>query len=277
MTKLVNPTPLFLDGRGALLDAGYVYIGTVNTNPETVGNQLALFWDSAMTIPAAQPLRTLGGVIVNGVTPSFVYFAATDYSMTVRDVDSVLVTSIPSCTETGGVTFQPLDDDLTAISGLGIQVFGRDLLTLTSASNMRVAAGLGSAATFDETTSAQFRNNTASKILTTDKVWGAAAAVALTPGATVSIDLSTGFNFTLAMGGNYTLSNPTNAKAGQEGAIEITQDATGSRTLTYGANWLFSGGVDPALSTAANSKDVLFYKVLANGTSVLGALVKGIA
>jgi hypothetical protein len=35
MTKVVNPQPLFIDGRGFLLDGGYVYIGAANTNPET--------------------------------------------------------------------------------------------------------------------------------------------------------------------------------------------------------------------------------------------------
>lgn len=274
---MTNPVPLFLDGRDALLDAGYVYIGTVNTNPETVGNQLALYWDAAMTIPAAQPLRTLGGVIVNGVNPSFVYFAATDYSMTVRDVDSVLVFSIPSCTETGGISYQPLDSDLTAIAALSTTSYGRALLTLANQAALQAAVGTGTAGYLNKATAGEFRNNTTDKVLTADNVWGASAAVTLTPGTNVAVDLNTGFNFTLAMGGNYTLSNPTNLKVGQEGTIEITQDATGSRTLAYGANWLFSGGTDPTLSTAANAKDVLFYKVLANGTSVLGALVKGIA
>jgi hypothetical protein len=77
------------------------------------------------------------------------------------------------------------------------------------------------------------------------------------------------------MGGNYSLANPTNGKDGQSGKIEITQDATGTRTLSYGANWLFSGGVDPILSTAANARDVLFYEVLADG-KLFGSLAKGL-
>jgi hypothetical protein len=88
MSRLANPLPIFLDGRGALLDAGYIYIGTVNTDPEILANQLPLFWDLALSIPAPQPLRTLGGVIVNGANPGFVYFSAADYSITIRDADS---------------------------------------------------------------------------------------------------------------------------------------------------------------------------------------------
>jgi hypothetical protein len=70
VTKLINPRPIFLDGRGALLDAGYIYYRDVGTDPEVEANQIAVFWDKALTIPAAQPLRTLGGVIMNGANPT---------------------------------------------------------------------------------------------------------------------------------------------------------------------------------------------------------------
>ena len=118
MTKLVNPIPLFLDGRGALLDGGYVYIGTSGTDPTVVANQLPLFWDLARTIPAAQPLRTVGGVIVNGLNVARVYFAAGDYSITVKDSNSNLVWSISSAFDTTGTSYQPLATNLTTIAGL---------------------------------------------------------------------------------------------------------------------------------------------------------------
>jgi len=125
-------------------------------------------------------------------------------------------------------------------------------------------------------TAAQFRNNTADKLLDTDGVWDAAAPVALTPGTNVSVDLNSGINFTLAMGGNYTLDNPTNAKPGQTGVIEITQDGTGGRTLAYGTNYKFAGGVDPVLSTAAGAVDLLTYWVKSS-TIIHCALAKGFA
>lgn len=279
MTRFTNPVPLFLDGRGGLLDAGYIFLGDVNTDPEVGANQLAIFWDAAMTIPAPQPLRTLGGVIVNGIAPSFVYFAETDYSMVVRDVDSVLVSSIPSGTASGGVAYQPLDADLTAIAAVGGQTaYGRSLLTMVDAPDLAAEVGIGSAGVLDEATAAQYRANTADLVLTTDQVWLAAVPVALAAVAgAVAVNLNLGINFTLAMTGTpWTLSNPTNGKPGQGGTIEITQDATGNRLLTYGANWKFVGGADPVLSTAANSKDILGYKVLADGT-VFAWLNKAIA
>lgn len=277
MVKLVNPVPLFFDGRGGLLDAGYIYIGGAGTDPEVGANQIDLFWDKELTVPAAQPLRTLGGAVVQGFNLGLPYFAEPDFSITIRDADSNLITYIASAFDIGdGTAFQPLDATLTAITGLSTTALGRSLLTVTAPVDLRAAAGLGGASVLNVATSAEYRNNTPSKVLTTDKAWGAATSVPLTPSATVSIDLNSGLNFTLAMGGNYTLADPTNGKDGQSGKIEITQDATGSRTLAYGANWLFSGGSDPILSTAANARDVLFYEVLADG-KVLGSLVKGLA
>ncbi len=83
------------------------------------------------------------------------------------------------------------------------------------------------------------------------------ARVALTDAATVAVDAALSNAFTLTLGGNRTLGQPTNPKDGQSITIKITQDATGSRTLAYHGDWLFPGGTDPVLSTAANAVDVL--------------------
>lgn len=83
--------------------------------------------------------------------------------------------------------------------------------------------------------------------------------VALTDGATITPDFSAGNNFSVTLGGNRTLANPTNIAAGQSGAITITQDGTGSRTLAYGSYFKFSNGSAPVLTTTANAVDVLVY------------------
>lgn len=278
MTKLINPRPIFFDGRGALLDAGYIYYGEVGTDPEVEANQIAVFFDKDMTIPAAQPLRTLGGLIMNGANPSFVYAAEIDFSTTIRDADSNLVDFIPTAFDLGGVSYQPLDADLTAIAALATTAYGRAFLTLANQAALQTLVGIGSAGLLAVATAAQFRANTADKVLDTDGVWGAAASVPLAQVAgAVAVDLNTGINFTLAMTGTpWTLSNPTNGKDGQSGKIEITQDATGNRILNFGANWLWVGGTDGVLSTAANARDVLHYCVLSDG-KVEVALNKALA
>jgi hypothetical protein len=85
--------------------------------------------------------------------------------------------------------------------------------------------------------------------------------VALTDGATITPDFAVGNNFSVTLGGNRTLANPTNQTAGQHGTIVVTQDGTGSRTLAFGANWKFAAGTAPSLTTTAAAVDVLAYYV----------------
>ena len=84
---------------------------------------------------------------------------------------------------------------------------------------------------------------------------------ALTDGTTVTPDFAAANNFSLTIGGNRTLANPTNLTAGQSGVIVITQDGTGSRTLAYGSYWKFPTGTAPTLTTTASAVDVLCYYV----------------
>lgn len=88
-TSIQFPFPQFFDTDGDPLDAGYVYVGEVGQDPET--HPIALFWDEALTIPAAQPLRTRAGYISRSGTPARVYVSQDDYSMTVRSSRRVLV------------------------------------------------------------------------------------------------------------------------------------------------------------------------------------------
>lgn len=140
--RIINPFPLYLDKRGNLLDGGYVYIGTAGADPQT--SPVATFWDSALTLPAVQPLRTLGGVIVNNGNPAFVFVAQDDYSLRVRDntLDEIFyVASVVLA----GVSYQPLDADLTAIAALTTTTFGRSMLTLADAAALRAATGIAAA------------------------------------------------------------------------------------------------------------------------------------
>jgi hypothetical protein len=99
---------------------------------------------------------------------------------------------------------------------------------------------------------------------------------ALTDGATITPNFNTANNFSLTLGGNRTLANPTNLTAGQSGVIVITQDATGGRTLAFGSYWDFSGGTAPTLTTAANAVDVLVYYVN-SATSITASLISNIS
>lgn len=89
MLSLASPYPFFTDKDGDPLDGGFVFVGEVAQNPET--DPVTVYWDEAQTQPAAQPLRTLNGLIVRNGTPSRVYVAGDDFSLTVKDKRGVVL------------------------------------------------------------------------------------------------------------------------------------------------------------------------------------------
>lgn len=90
---------------------------------------------------------------------------------------------------------------------------------------------------------------------------------ALTDGATITPDLNDSNNFSVTLGGNRAMANPSNITAGQSGSIFISQDATGSRTLTWGSYWDFASGTAPTLTTTASAVDRVDY-IVRSATSI---------
>lgn len=96
------PYPAFAGADGQPLENGYIWVGTVNLNPQV--NQIAVYWDSALTIAAVQPIRTLNGYPVYQGTPSR-FYAATDYSIQVLDSKGTVVyTSLNDNVASGSVS-----------------------------------------------------------------------------------------------------------------------------------------------------------------------------
>jgi hypothetical protein len=92
------------------------------------------------------------------------------------------------------------------------------------------------------------------------------AISALTDGATITPDFAVANNFSVTLGGNRTMANPSNLVAGQSGSIFITQDGTGSRTLAWGSYWDFAAGTAPTLTTTAGAVDRVDYVVRTTGS-----------
>ena len=91
-TLVTEPYPAYFNASGLPLDQGYIYIGQQNTNPMILANQIPVFWDSALSIPAAQPIRTSAGF------PTYLgkaarFFVGQAYSITVLDKNQQLVFS----------------------------------------------------------------------------------------------------------------------------------------------------------------------------------------
>ena len=82
----------------------------------------------------------------------------------------------------------------------------------------------------------------------------------LTDGATVTMNYLSGYNASITLAGNRTLAI-TNTVDGDSGLIFITQDGTGSRTLTLPSGSLVLGGGSGAitLTTDAGAIDALAF------------------
>jgi hypothetical protein len=81
-TQVAPPYPIFTDVDGTPLNDGYIYLGFVNTNPEL--QPIPAYWDSALTIPAAQPIRTVNGYPSRQGSPAQLYTNGT-FSITIRN------------------------------------------------------------------------------------------------------------------------------------------------------------------------------------------------
>jgi hypothetical protein len=101
MTALsIQPTyPIFTETDGLPLENGYIWIGAANLDPQ--GNPINVYWDAALTISAAQPIRTLNGYPSRNGTPARLYVNS-DYSIRVQNSKGSLVYSAPSATERYG-------------------------------------------------------------------------------------------------------------------------------------------------------------------------------
>jgi hypothetical protein len=89
----------------------------------------------------------------------------------------------------------------------------------------------------------------------------------LTDGATITWDVSTAPVAKVTLGGNRTLSAPTNGATGQFVSLLVIQDGTGSRTLTWNSAYEFASDTAPTLTTTANLGDLFTFRY--NGTKWL--------
>lgn len=126
--------------------------------------------------------------------------------------------------------------------------------------------------------SGDFRKATNNKVMTTDRSWADAQSVSLgSLTGTVRLDFSTFLG--LAHGtvtGNIFLEEVSNAKQGQTVVFDISQDATGGRTVTYDPTYWLSPGGTIAWNADPNARNVLVATVLRDGkVMVVSATLAG--
>lgn len=91
---------------------------------------------------------------------------------------------------------------------------------------------------------------------------------AMTDDATIYPEFTSNNNFSVTLGGSRTIANPNTPVPGQTGLFYLQQDGTGSRVVSWGSSYRFSGNTAPTLSTSANTVDVIAYAVK-NTTSII--------
>ena len=107
------------------------------------------------------------------------------------------------------------------------------------------------------------------------KAIGVRTATSYSPAAagTATLDLSLGSRFQITMpAGNITIAL-SNATTSQMFTVEITQDATGSRTVTWFTTIRWTGGSAPTLTTTANKRDTFGF--ICTGSNTYDGFVIG--
>jgi hypothetical protein len=113
------PYPAFAGADGQPLENGYIWIGTANLSPQT--NPINVYWDAALTISAAQPIRTLNGYPSRSGTPAR-FYVGSDYSIQVLN-------------SKGSVVYTSLNDNLSGFGAIASNATGNGVQTVFSLSS----------------------------------------------------------------------------------------------------------------------------------------------
>jgi len=112
---ITSPFPSFNDTDGSPLNNGYVYVGQPNLNPVT--DPTPVYWDEALTQPAAQPVRTINGYFSRNGSPGRLYTGLVSYSIRITNNKGALVFSDLNYLDPSSTAGNNYQQVITAISG----------------------------------------------------------------------------------------------------------------------------------------------------------------
>lgn len=90
--QVFQPFEIFYDINGKPVDDGFIWVGQPNLDPET--NQIGVFFDEALTIPATQPIRTRNGFPANAGVQAQIFVSETTFSITIKNKNSTVIRSV---------------------------------------------------------------------------------------------------------------------------------------------------------------------------------------
>jgi hypothetical protein len=161
--SLSVPFPIFNDVDGDPLDNGYIYIGTANLDPET--NPIQVYFDSALTVPAPQPIRTINGFPSNSGAPARLYVDADDYSMTVRNKnESLIYTSLSDTKKIPAASISGLVSSLVSFTQDGVGATSRTVEGKLREIVSVLDFGADPTGVFDSTSAIQSAINTGKRV-----------------------------------------------------------------------------------------------------------------
>lgn len=122
---ILPPYPVFTGLDGMPLNNGRIYVGTAGLDPVT--NQVALYWDDALTIAASQPVATSGGYAIRNGSPGVLFADAASVSVLVQDQYGVTVFTADSL----DAISVGLSGGTTGLTVTGSPVTGAGTMTLS--------------------------------------------------------------------------------------------------------------------------------------------------
>lgn len=253
-SSIVSPFPFFTDTTGAPLEGGYLYIGQSNLNPETA--PVNVFWDAALTIPAPNPVRTVGGYPSRQGTPSRFFIQGAFYSITIRNRNHALVFSSNVETAAGTPTTSKLE---LQIATAGQTIFNFSTINYTPNTNALQVYRNGLlllSGDYTETSATQVVLNTG--VDADDQMLFVAAVVAVAPNPTSASFLS---QVLTATAGQTVFNLTTMTYSNGTGALIVFRNGM---ALLSGTDFTETTPTQVTLTTGAALNDQLLFLTVKN-------------
>ena len=245
--------------------------GTVTTNAQPNITSVGTLTSLAVTGNITSGNASLGNVVVAN------YFSGAGNLLS--NISGSNITGQVANALIAGTVYTNAQPNITSVGTLtSLTVTGNITGNITGSASSATTAGTVTAAAQSNITSVgTLTSLTVSGTFTSTgnvvlKKFNETVLSSVTTSGTISPDVSTGTIFRYTLNGNITLNSLANAVAGTSVTIILTQDATGSRTLS--STMKFSSG-SKTLSTAANAIDVI--SVFYDGATYYASLSKGFA
>lgn len=156
---------------------------------------------------------------------------------------------------------------------------GTSLLTIDQAGNVGIGSSVPTSllmvqgragATTDLLTVSTSTNLTGLKVLANGSYYSMAISSTTIATAAFTVDLSKGNVQSYVLGTTTTLTI-NNIKAGLRGILNLQQDSTGSRAVTWPSSFHWPAGTAPTLTSSANKVDVITFECYSTGVCFAGS------